>query len=180
MDIPRNTSDAQLWYAIHSLLVNYWRDVDFNEGRNAHNFYLTDASFIVGDNQFKTSEGIKTFYAWRRNREKFGSRHLLSDLLVVGAGERRAKGFGVMTLHRATGRPPFRNTVPTLIADLRCECVLGDGDLWRFASHVIDPLFIGDDVPLSLSVNTKHLESLKQTVASDDAGVEATRPPRIA
>ncbi|MBO0755693.1 MAG: nuclear transport factor 2 family protein [Bradyrhizobiaceae bacterium] len=180
MDSPQNTSDAQLWYAIHSLLVNYWRDVDFNEGRNAHDFYLADASFIVGDNHFNTCEGIKTFYAWRRKREKFGSRHLLSDVLVVAAGERRAKGFGVMTLHRATGRPPFRNTVPTLIADLRCECVLGDDDVWRFASHVIDPLFIGDDVPLSLSVNTRHLESFKQTIASDEGGVEATRPPRIA
>jgi hypothetical protein len=180
MDIPRNTCDAQLWYAIHSLLVNYWREVDFNEGRNAHDFYLADASFIVGDNQFRTSEGIKTFYAWRRKREKFGSRHLLSDLLVIAGGERRAKCFGVMTLHRATGRPPFRNTVPTLIADLRCECVLGDDDYWRFASHVLDPLFIGDDVPLSLSVNTKHLESFKQTISRDDTGVVATRPPRIA
>ena len=179
MDIPRNTADSQLWFAIHSLLVNYWREVDFNEGRNAHNFYLADACFIVGDNHFNTNEGIKTFYAWRRKREKFGTRHLLSDLLVVGAGERRAKGFGVMPLHRATGRPPFRNTVPTLIADFRCECALCDDDVWRFASHVLDPLFIGDDVPLSLSVNTKHLENFKSTTPSDDAGVETTRPPRV-
>jgi hypothetical protein len=178
MDIPQNTSDAQLWYAIHSLLVNYWRDVDFNEGRSAHEFYLADASFVVGDNRFNTNEGIKTFYTWRRRREKFGTRHLLSDLLVVADGELRAKAFGVMTLHRATGRPPFRNTVPTLIADLRCECTLCEDGAWRFASHILDPLFIGDDVPLSLSVNTKHLENFKDTTG-EERGVEATRPPRI-
>jgi hypothetical protein len=177
-DNPQNTKDAQLWFRIYSLIVNYWRDVDCNGGRDAHRFYVADGSFIVGDNRFETHDGIQTFYAWRRRREKFGTRHLLSDLVVVADGERRARGFGMVTLHRASGLPPFRTTVPCLIADLTCNCVYGDDDTWRFESHVLDPLFVGADVPLSLSVNTEHLAMLKHRLADDEGG-EATRPPRI-
>jgi hypothetical protein len=179
IDSPQNTKDAQLWFCIYSLVVNYWRDVDYNEGRDAHRFYVANGSFIVGDNHFDTHEGIRTFYAWRRRREKFGTRHLLSDLVVVADGERRVRGLGVVTLHRASGRPPFRTTMPSLISDLTCNCVCDEDDTWRFESHILDPLFIGDDVPLSLSVNTQHLATLKQRIADDEGGVESTRPPRI-
>jgi hypothetical protein len=179
MDVPHNTNDQQLWYAIYSLLVNYWRDVDLNLGRDAHDFYVADGSFIVGDNHFESHEGIRTFYTWRRGREKAGSRHLLSDLAVVGDGERRARAFGVMTLHRASGLPPFRSTVPTLIADLTCVCVQGDDGRWRFERHILDPVFVGDDVPLSLSVNTQHLARIKHTIADEDPAIERTKPPRM-
>jgi len=179
MTIAQNTHNTELWFAIYSLVVNYWRDVDFHEGRHAHQFYLADGSFVVGDNHFDAHDGIRTFYAWRRTREKFGTRHLLSDLVVVADGERRAKGFGVITLYRASGRPPFRTTAPTLVADLTCDCVCCDDDIWRFAVHTLDPLFIGDDVPLSLSVNTKHLAAIKHTMTDDDLSVARTTPPRI-
>jgi len=177
-DIPQNTSDSPLWFAIYSLVVNYWRDVDYNEGRDAHGFYLPEGTFIVGDNHFDTRDGIETFYAWRRQREKSVTRHLLSDLVVVADGEGRARGFGVVTLHRASGRPPYRTHGPCLISDLTCDCVRGADGTWRFASHILAPLFVGDDVPLSLSVNTHHLASLKHRL-SEERGVESTKPPRI-
>jgi hypothetical protein len=179
MEGRENTGDVQLWYAIYSLVVNYWRDVDFYDGGHAHEFYVADGSFVVGDNRFDTHDGIRTFYAWRRGREKFGTRHLLSDLVVVADGARRARGSGVITLHRATGRPPFKTTVPAMVADLTCDCVCGEDDTWRFAKHILDPLFVGDDVPLSLSVNTKHLAKFKATPAGEDRSIETTRPPRI-
>jgi SnoaL-like domain len=179
MDVLRNTPDAELWYAIYSLVVNYWRDVDFNEGHAAHDYYVADGAFIVGDNRFEAHDGIRTFYSWRRRREKFGTRHLVSDVVVVADGDRRATGAGVVTLYRATGRPPFRNTVPTLVADFTCDCVRGDDERWRFGRHVVDPLFIGDDVPLSLSVNTKHLDNIKNTIANNEHGAERTLPPRV-
>jgi hypothetical protein len=179
MEIPQNTDDLTLWYAVHSLLVNYWRDVDLNHGRDAHDFYVADGSFIVGDNHFESHEGIRTFYTWRRGREKSGSRHVLSNLIVVADGEGRARGFGIMTLHRASGLPPFRTTVPTLVADLTCDCRLCDDGRWRFETHLLEPIFIGDDVPLSLSVNTKHLARIKHTITDDNPAVDRTTPPRV-
>jgi hypothetical protein len=177
-NINPNTNDAQLWFSIYSLVVNYWRDVDHHEGRDAHHFYVADGAFVVGDNHFDGHDGIRTFYAWRRKREKFGSRHLLSDLVVIADGERQARGVGVVTLHRAIGRPPYRTTSPALISDLTCDCVRED-DTWRFKSHVLNPLFVGDDVPLSLSVNTQHLATMKRAMADDEHRVAATRPPGI-
>jgi SnoaL-like domain len=178
MDIRQNTSDAQLWFSIYSLVVNYWRDVDYHEGRDAHRFYVADGAFVVGENHFDGHDGIRTFYTWRRKRERFGSRHLLSDLVVIADGERRARGLGVVTLHRAIGRPPYRTTSPALISDLTCDCVRED-ETWRFKSHVLDPLFVGDDVPLSLSVDTQHLATIKHATADDDRTIENFKAPRI-
>jgi hypothetical protein len=176
-DFYRNTSDAELWFSIYSLVVNYWREVDYNGGLEAHSFYAADGSYVVGDNHFDTREGIQTFYTWRRGREKFGSRHLVSDLVVVADGESHAKGFGVVTLYRATGRPPFRSTAPALISDATCDCVCEKG-AWRFKSYIIEPVFVGDDVPLSLSVNTQHLAMLKHTKI-DERNIVSVKPRRI-
>ena len=41
--------EAALWYALHCLETNYWHDVDFNAGSKAHEFYLSDGLFAVGD-----------------------------------------------------------------------------------------------------------------------------------
>jgi hypothetical protein len=176
MDTLPSAADEQLWYPIYRLLVTYWRDVDHNGGRNAHARYVADGSFIVGDNHFDGQDGVRTFYAWRRGRETSATRHLLSDLIVFAEGDRRAKAVGLVTLHRASGRPPFRTTVPSMLSDFTCSCVRGEDDQWRFQSHVLTPLFVGDDVPLSLSVNTNHLARFNPDA---DRGADAIKPPRI-
>jgi len=40
-----------------------------------------------------------------------------------------------------------------MIADLEAQCVFGDNRLWRFRSHVLRPIFVGSDVPISLSID---------------------------
>ena len=39
-----------LWHALHDLEARYWHDVDFNCGRNAHEFYRPDGLMVVGHN----------------------------------------------------------------------------------------------------------------------------------
>jgi hypothetical protein len=46
---------------------------------------------------------------------------------------------------------------PAMIADFEAQCVLGDDRLWRFQSHVLRPIFVGSDVPISLSIDPQHL-----------------------
>jgi hypothetical protein len=39
-EVPMNPHDELLlWHALHRLEVTYWYDVDFNEGRTAHEFF---------------------------------------------------------------------------------------------------------------------------------------------
>ena len=44
-----------------------------------------------------------------------------------------------------------------MIADFEVQCVLGEDQLWRFQSHVLRPIFVGSDVPISLSIDPRHL-----------------------
>jgi hypothetical protein len=40
-----------------------------------------------------------------------------------------------------------------LVADIEAECVRGDDARWLYRSHILHPLFVGSDIPYSLSVN---------------------------
>src|SRR5216683_2612831 len=65
---------------------------------------------------------------------------------------------GVISLYRADGRPPFQGErPPMLVADLSGDCVLGDDKVWRYQAHVLHPVFVGRDIPLSISIDTKIL-----------------------
>ena len=46
---------------------------------------------------------------------------------------------------------------PELVADLSGDCVLGDDKIWRYQSHVLQPVFVGSDIPLSISIDTQIL-----------------------
>jgi len=150
--------DFELWHALYTLEVRYWYDVDFNDGRNAHLFYLADGVFSVGDNEFHGRDRIRDFYAWRQARGTTtvrslrSTRHLLSNLQVEPFGAREAKLLGVISFYEAPGRAPvMESKPPILMTDLESECVRDDDEAWRFRTHLLRPVFMGDDVPLSLA-----------------------------
>ena len=156
--------EAALWYALNCLETCYWHDVDFNAGCKAHEFYLSDGLFAVGDNQFRGHDKIRAFYAWRRQRGHTTTRHLINNLQVSSHDEQRARLTGVLSLYRADGRPPFQGErPPMLVADLGGDCVLGEDKIWRYESHVLQPIFVGRDIPLSISIDT-------QILAEDERG----------
>jgi hypothetical protein len=154
----QDSDDLALWYALNRLMTNYWADVDHNGGNRAHQFYLPDALYAVGDNRFEGEEKIRAFYAWRRQRGFSTTRHLLGELRVFREeNPQHARIVGVMTLYRADGRPPFQLRPPAMIADFEAHCRLGDDRQWRFQSHVLRPIFVGSDHPVSISIDPQRL-----------------------
>lgn len=157
MQMP-DTDDPALWYALNRLIANYWADVDDNGGGHAHEFYLPDALYAVGGNRFEGEEKIRAFYDRRRQRGNTATRHLIANLRVFRDDARRARMSGMMSLYRADGRPPILQAKPAaLIADFEAQCVLGDEEMWRFQSHVLRPIFVGGDLPFSVSVDPQRL-----------------------
>lgn len=153
-----DTDDLALWYALNQQMTNYWADVDYNGGSRAHEFYLPEALFAVGNNRFEGAEKIRAFYARRRQHGTTTTRHLVGNLRVLRDDARCVWSLGVMSLYRADGRPPFqRARPPAMIADFEAHCVLGDDRLWRFQSHVLHPIFIGSDLPASISIDPQRL-----------------------
>ncbi len=150
--------DLALWHALYSLMVRYWRDVDFNAGRKTHEFYQSNGVFVAGKNRFQGCDSIRGFYAWRERRGQAMTRHLISNFLVTAAEGARATAVGMMTLHRsdllASGA---RGEVPILVADFTSECVRGEDGIWRLALHQVSPIFVSSDVPLSLAVDPSFL-----------------------
>src|SRR4051794_13711325 len=111
--------DVNLWHRLYTLEVRYWRDVDFNHGRGAGDFYVEDGRFVIGDNQFSGRKKIQEFYAWRAQRARTTTRHLVSNLLVEPEGSELVRVVGTISFHQAEGHPPVLASKPAiLIADL--------------------------------------------------------------
>jgi hypothetical protein len=149
--------DFALWCALNLLIVNYWADVDENGGQRAHEFYVPDGLYAIGNNRFEGQEKIGAFYARRRHGTVM-TRHLITNLRAIAEAERRARMLGVMSLYRADGKSPFQGArPPAMIADFEARCVFGDDRRWRFQSHLLRPFIIGNDMPASITINPRNL-----------------------
>jgi SnoaL-like domain len=157
--MPMQDADEQaLWYAINRLMTDYWDDVDHNSGIHAHEFYLPDALYAVGNNRFEGAEKIRAFYARRRQFGNTTTRHLVSNLRAFPDGGDNARAVGVMSLYRADGQAPIRGTrPPAMIADFEALCVQGGDRFWQFQSHLLRPVFVGSDLPASISIDPQRL-----------------------
>ena len=151
-----DTPDAQLWYALNRLETNYWWEVDLNGGLAAHEFHLADGLYRVGENRFCGHDEIRALYGWRARRGPTTARHLINNLQVFATDDCHARLVAVLNVFRCNGRPPIQNArPPSLIADVIGECArVGDGT-WRYRSHAVRPVFVGSDIPLSLTVDSQ-------------------------
>lgn len=157
----QDTDDVALWYALYRFVTNYWAEVDLNSGEAAHSFYLPDAVFEVGQNRFEGQEKIRAFYQHRRRRGISTTRHLISNLQVLPREDETVRLVGVLSLYRADGAPPFHGErAPMLIADLRAECVRDENGGWLYRAHVLQPLFVGSDIPYSISIDPDALRNV--------------------
>ena len=86
-----DTDDVALWYALSRFTTRYWFDVDFNGGNDAHEFYLPEALFAVGENRFEGQEKIRAFYLKRQRRGVITGRHLINNLQVLPIDERQVR-----------------------------------------------------------------------------------------
>jgi len=134
-----------LWYALYNLEVRHWHDVNHNQGATAHDLYTEDGLFSVGETRHEGREAIREFYAWRRTRGARVARHIVNNLsFSLDADGRTAWVTGTITLFAADGSPSLPSKAPTMVADLKNECRLGEDSQWRFKSHVLVPLFRGE------------------------------------
>ena len=150
----RSILELELWYELYCLETRYWREVDCNAGRNAHEFYRSDGVFKVGKSCFAGRDCIKLFYQWRESHcHAMTTRHLVNNLILKSTGKGFARAVGLITYHRRDrGAMGLKGTAPLLIADLVSDCVRDDDGVWRYASHALAPVFASDVAPLSMSV----------------------------
>jgi hypothetical protein len=171
-EVPTNTHDeVLLWHALHRLEVTYWYDVDFNEGRTAHDFFTPDGVKMVGHNRFEGREDIRAFYEWRARQNGAKAvrqlgisgvkavRHLITNLYVASSSERYATVLGMVIFYGGLTYPSKRQSnPPMMVADLINECVLNKDNAWRFKSHTLRPVFMSNATPPSMEIDPNFLK----------------------
>jgi hypothetical protein len=159
-----------LWHALNRLEAMYWHDVDFNDGRTAHEFFTPDGVKVVGHNRFEGREEIRRFYEWRAGQggatavRRLGIsgvkavRHLITNLHVASSSERFATVLGIVSFYGGATYPTKRQSPPPMmVADLVNECVLTEDNAWRFKSHTLRPVFM-NQAPASMVIDTRFLQ----------------------
>ena len=167
-EAPMNPHDELLlWHALHRLEVAYWYDVDFNEGRTAHEFFTPDGVKMVGHNRFEGREEIRAFYEWRARQNVATAvrqlgisgvravRHLITNLYVASSSEGCATARGIVIFYG--GKSKLQSN-PPMVADLINECVLNKDNVWRFKSHTLRPVFMSKATPPSMQIDPNFLK----------------------
>jgi hypothetical protein len=173
-EVPMNTQDdLLLWHALHRLEVTYWYDVDFNEGRTAHEFFTPDGVKMVAHNRFEGREQIRAFYAWRARQTSAKAvrllgisgvkavRHMITNLFVASSSERSATALGIVIFYGGLTYPSIRQSnPPMMVADLINEYVLNKDNVWRFKSHTLRPVFMSNATPPSMEIDPNFLKHM--------------------
>jgi ketosteroid isomerase-like protein len=132
---------------LEQLAMDYWRDIDFNDARNLHDFYTEDCTFAAGENTYRGRNGIKAFYEIARvAKVGMTTRHSMTNLHVaVHDGNRATLEFIIMS-YRGAGKLPITGLQgPALVSDGRMECRREADGKWRITAFSGAPVFMGND-----------------------------------
>ena len=139
-------SDFELWYLLHDLEVRHWCDVNLNAGKTVHELYVEDGIFAVGPQERRGRKAIREFYEARAKRGVRTARHILTNFRVLpGSRDSERRAIGIVSLHAGDKAPPLDSKPAVLISDLVNEYVREGDGVWRFKSHLLRPVFVGDD-----------------------------------
>jgi hypothetical protein len=125
------------------LNIAFWRDVDSNWGRTAHEFFTEDGVYTTSQKSRKGRDAIRGFYSDRQDRGDRLARHLINNFHVTVHDADHATAEWTMCLYAADGVAPLDSEPPILIGAVTDECVRGADGKWRYASRTTKPLFKG-------------------------------------
>jgi hypothetical protein len=130
-----------------ALETEYWFDVDFNWGRNAHTSYVEDGVFVIGDSRMAGRAAIAQFYRWREQRGIRTARHVVTNFRLHAANGSQASLGCILLLYAADGAPVLPSLPAILIADVHSDFICGADERYLFQSHVLSPVFMGGEAP---------------------------------
>jgi ketosteroid isomerase-like protein len=135
-----------LRHELEALAVDFWHEVDANDGRDAARFYVEDALFETSIREYRGRAAIHAFYNRRQQRGARLSLHVVQNFRIERQDADRVHCEYVMSLYAADGEPvlPSRPAIMIAIAD---EVVRRQADgSWLYESRRLRPLF-RDDTP---------------------------------
>lgn len=125
------------------LNIAFWRDVDSNWGRQAHEFFTEDGVYTTSQKARQGHDAIRGFYTERQSRGERVARHLIHNFHVVVQDENHATVEWTLCLYADDGVAPLLSEPPILIGAVTDQCVRGPDGRWRYAARTTRPLFKG-------------------------------------
>jgi ketosteroid isomerase-like protein len=147
MHMPDDAAMTDEKSKIEILIVDYWFEVDRQQGRNAHDYYTDAGTFSPGTGQnFVGHDQIRALYAGMRNTLQRTGRHCCSNVRIKFVAAGRAFADYVITLYSAEGDVrEFCLDGPSAVCDVRSECERHSDGRWRFSKLCVSPLMVNDD-----------------------------------
>jgi hypothetical protein len=145
--MSREENPVLLVQTLTRLEVDYWHEVDFNWGRDAHSFYVEDGVFAIGDHRMNSRDEVAKFYAWRHGRGERTARHVVTNFRLEQHSDTRATLRCILLLYAADGKPVLPSLPAILIADVVSEFVRDRDGEFRYRSHLLTPVFMGGERP---------------------------------
>lgn len=145
--MSRDDDQVLLAQKLTQVEVDYWHEVDFNWGRDAHTFYVEDGIFVIGDHRMDGREAVGQFYAWREGRGERTARHVVTNFRLENQTDTGATLRCILLLYAADGKPVLPSLPAILIADVLSEFTRETGGPFRYCSHVLTPVFMGGERP---------------------------------
>lgn len=142
MDPVRRLVIAQ---EIEDRLLDYWRDVDENAGRQAGSFWTEDAVWEAPARVFKGRAEIQGFFDWRLSRGDRLALHVVANLKVTVESETAASATWYLLLYAADGRPVQPSQPAQQIAGIEDRWSRGADGQWRCAFRKFKVLFTGEN-----------------------------------
>lgn len=139
-------SDFELWYCLYSLEVEHWYDVNMNDGKTVHDLYAEDGILMVGQTEHRGRSVIRNFYQARAKRGVRTARHMVTNFQIRERDhEGHCRATGIVSLFAGDAPPLLESKPAMLIADLLNDYVKSDDGQWCYQSHILRPIFVGDD-----------------------------------
>lgn len=130
---------------LHTLLIDYWHDVDSNWGRNAPDYYTEDAEFVGSKHSYKGKEKIREFYKWREDRGARTVIHAVQNFQAeFDGGPDRSICRWFLFLYAADGQPVLPSA-PAVSVTLTTDRLVRTGEGWLVRHRQFVPWFKGGE-----------------------------------
>jgi hypothetical protein len=126
---------------IEERLLDYWRDVDENGGRQAGTFWTEDAVWEAPARTFKGRAEIQSFFDWRLTRGDRLALHAVTNLKTIVESATRASSTWYLLLYAADGVPIQPSAAPTQIAAISDQWSRAPDGPWLCAQRKFKVLF---------------------------------------
>jgi hypothetical protein len=126
-----------------------WRDIDLNDGRRAHEWYLPDGTLTFDQHTIRGRDEIAATYLKRRSGTGRVARHVATNIVAEPLGDQTVHVYSIVVLFAGNGTPPLPAVTPQLVGDVD-DVFVRDGERWLIKSRRISHVFIAEETVLGV------------------------------